>query len=349
MAKRSTDPRQWLDADTPLPASGYLYKYRSLNPGAERDHTLGILRDNRLWWGRGSRFNDPFDCGHHIPFERSDAEWQTLLSGGLNRGLGKLRATLDGAPEGLRDRGGNQGSDHPASPKTPSNSAPRRPSADAPTAAGQWQFSVQDSAGRPRSLSEVLNPARGRSLEQTLARIDQQVGVLCLSQDADNLLLWSHYANSHNGICLQFDIRRHRAAFPRLHRVSYQAEVLDLEAALQDLLHTLGRRPQLLLDIAALMRASPADDDHPVRQIERWFYTKSLDWAYEKEWRALCNRPGGNRFPARALSGIIIGCVNSAENLALIRQAIRHKRPRPKLYLARKQTDRFALTIEPLG
>lgn len=31
-------------------------------------------------------------------------------------------------------------------------------------------------------------------------------GITCFSRDNDNILMWSHYANNHSGVCLGFDI-----------------------------------------------------------------------------------------------------------------------------------------------
>ena len=31
-------------------------------------------------------------------------------------------------------------------------------------------------------------------------------GVTCFSEERDNIIMWSHYANSHKGICLGFDL-----------------------------------------------------------------------------------------------------------------------------------------------
>lgn len=34
---------------------------------------------------------------------------------------------------------------------------------------------------------------------------NELIGVLCLTEKKDNLLMWSHYANSHKGFCIKFD------------------------------------------------------------------------------------------------------------------------------------------------
>lgn len=36
--------------------------------------------------------------------------------------------------------------------------------------------------------------------------IDEQYRVYCLGPDPKNLLMWSHYADSHRGICLEFSL-----------------------------------------------------------------------------------------------------------------------------------------------
>ncbi len=32
------------------------------------------------------------------------------------------------------------------------------------------------------------------------------IGVICFSSNYDNILMWSHYANNHKGICIEFDL-----------------------------------------------------------------------------------------------------------------------------------------------
>lgn len=38
---------------------------------------------------------------------------------------------------------------------------------------------------------------------------NNEIGVLCLTETKDNLLMWSHYANSHKGFCICFDSTNH--------------------------------------------------------------------------------------------------------------------------------------------
>ncbi len=38
------------------------------------------------------------------------------------------------------------------------------------------------------------------------AGVRASLGVICFSERSDSLLMWSHYADNHNGICIEFDI-----------------------------------------------------------------------------------------------------------------------------------------------
>jgi hypothetical protein len=92
---------------------------------------------------------------------------------------------------------------------------------------------------------------------------NSNVGVLCLSEVRDSILMWGHYADNHHGIVVGFDSdhkffaqkRTEQDEFGFLRRVNYQ-----------------NQRP----------RVTVADTTSPV-----WFQTKPEQWAYEREWRIL--------------------------------------------------------------
>jgi hypothetical protein len=89
---------------------------------------------------------------------------------------------------------------------------------------------------------------------------NKSTGVLCLSEIADSLLMWSHYADRHRGIVIEFDAdqatfncrRGPKDEFYHLRQVVYS------EA-----------RPSTL-------------DHHDGTTV---LLTKAPDWAYEREWR----------------------------------------------------------------
>jgi hypothetical protein len=134
--------------------------------------------------------------------------------------------------------------------------------------------------------------------------ISQKHRIYCLGPDVNSQLMWSHYANKHKGICLQYDIRNtvmcaalkcsYTATFP-LTKAYDNSEESDL---------------QLLL-------------------------TKSDAWSYEKEYRLItterdfANDPdllisinGMIDLPDGTLKAIIVGCEGDFDNIQKFVKAI---------------------------
>ena len=92
---------------------------------------------------------------------------------------------------------------------------------------------------------------------------NEHIGVLSLTEKADNLLMWAHYAQQHTGFVIEFDAndlffhqRRSKAdEFGYLRKVKYSMN-----------------RPNVVLT-----KVTSAE----------MFLTKSKDWRYEQEWRML--------------------------------------------------------------
>lgn len=102
------------------------------------------------------------------------------------------------------------------------------------------------------SLSyESLNDTQKKQLIET---IDKKWKILCFSTSQSNTLLWSHYADKHKGICIEFDIEKDKI-FQCALKVQYEKKV-----------------PNFGNDL----------NDYVLRLI-----TKSDAWEYEDEYRIL--------------------------------------------------------------
>ncbi|WP_066270835.1 DUF2971 domain-containing protein [Hydrogenophaga palleronii] len=134
-------------------------------------------------------------------------------------------------------------------------------------------------------------------LQGVMARkLEEQVGILCLTESADNLLMWAHYADSHRGFVLEFD-----DCSPFFDcRVNLKDELRHLRKVTYSI-----KRPSLTL--------SEVDDFSA-------FMTKGLEWQYEAEWRMIQPLSSASRiigdgpeaihlfeFPAEAIRGVILG------------------------------------------
>ena len=45
-----------------------------------------------------------------------------------------------------------------------------------------------------------------KNLRDPFTELKQGMGISCLSESYDSLLMWAHYANSHRGICVEYDL-----------------------------------------------------------------------------------------------------------------------------------------------
>ena len=122
--------------------------------------------------------------------------------------------------------------------------------------------------------------------------VTAHVGVLCLSEIHDDILMWAHYADSHRGVCLVFDPAD--PFFASAQPVRYQ----HVRPSVNPLVNT----PDEMLDSA--------------------MFTKSDHWAYEKEWRILQYKHGAGSYtvPAAALVRVIIGAQVSEAHKEQVRQ-----------------------------
>lgn len=105
-------------------------------------------------------------------------------------------------------------------------------------------------------------------------------GVLSLANNSNNILMWSHYGNNHNGICFGFDTSN-KQVFKNLKKVRYQSHFEELWGWLYT-------------------------DDEIVENI---LYTKSHQWSYENEYRCINEKVEPINFDMNSLKEIIFGCI----------------------------------------
>ena len=114
----------------------------------------------------------------------------------------------------------------------------------------------------------------------------KKYGVLCLSERNDNILMWSHYAASHQGLCLEFERNSENSLgnWDTCYPVIYDEK------------------------LPSFMPLELEDK----KSVAKVLTTKAAAWRYEAEWRLLTME--GNKkvaFPGR-LTGVVFG-VNSTD------------------------------------
>ncbi|AYR58338.1 DUF2971 domain-containing protein [Salmonella enterica] len=112
-------------------------------------------------------------------------------------------------------------------------------------------------------------------------------GIVCLTRDHDNFLMWSHYANSHTGFCIGFDDEFSKSIEGR---------------------SVLGN----VVYVDFYPRYNYYTDD-PVNYLSATYLHKGLPWSYEKEYRVITDGYGVKRFDKSLIKEVTLGCRASFE------------------------------------
>lgn len=103
--------------------------------------------------------------------------------------------------------------------------------------------------------------------------------VICLSGQWNNKLMWSHYADSHNGVCLEYFLNSigKEWIFPISYvakRQNCEKEILEWLRNKEDVINRL-RNHQNMTNI----------QKRQMHYLEKIMFTKDIVWKYEKEYR----------------------------------------------------------------
>ncbi|WP_434120395.1 DUF2971 domain-containing protein [Pseudomonas fortuita] len=158
-------------------------------------------------------------------------------------------------------------------------------------------------------------------LRESLRAQMQSIGVLCLSETPDEILMWSHYAENHKGFCVEYRVD----------------DACVLKKLAQPVRYT-DTYPSLSL------KNLPGDAEENF--IDVCVHTKAKQWSYEREWRALAPT-GGKLYQAPAqVSAIIFGARMSGVQKREIHELLRFI-PGIEFREAYVREDVFGLGMRP--
>jgi hypothetical protein len=147
---------------------------------------------------------------------------------------------------------------------------------------------VVDKLERVRKLSEILTK---------MERDTRRVGVLSLSQDNLNALMWSHYADEHRGVCLGFRFSPKITEYHKKNKIIGTTEC-----------HYCRNNPfsDFFIEFAQADELVPWDEFWPVI-ISLGMASKSEAWRHENEVRVLRTEPGFVSFQPEELTEVVFG------------------------------------------
>lgn len=102
----------------------------------------------------------------------------------------------------------------------------------------------------------------------------------CFTEEANNSLMWSHYTDNHQGVCIKFDLSKDETLKNAITPIKY-----------------LKKLPEI----------------RQISDFEKRLYIKESSWKSEKEWRIVSNK---NKFPFKgeAIKEIVFG-INTPNNI----------------------------------
>ena len=134
------------------------------------------------------------------------------------------------------------------------------------------------------------------------------VGVICFTSSGDNILMWSHYANNHEGICIEFDLENN------FFNGKYKDSSFSVfsESKLKDHYANIGIINEVKYSEERPTFLDPSEISY---NTEFWF-VKSKNWAYENEYRILLPTDHAIRekdmlfykMDKAAIKSVIVGC-----------------------------------------
>lgn len=128
----------------------------------------------------------------------------------------------------------------------------------------------------------------------SLGKFIERTGIFCLAESPRNQLMWSHYAESHKGICVEFCTGQEPQFFENAAKISYGSDFPTFECFCVD-----ERRRAM----SALCR-------------------KSLNWSYEQEWRLIWTH-GARKIRQLApgvISRVILGAKMSEKDKKIVKE-----------------------------
>lgn len=201
-------------------------------------------------------------------------------------------------------------------------------------------ISIKDYQQQINNLKNIFTQHRTNLtlIEQSLKNIidmkDTKLGILSLSKRYDDELLWAHYADSHNGFCIEYDLERLMSKQNPKHRF------FDIQYSVQ---------------IPSLDFAEILDQNNPDTLIKIMLSFKSQRWEYENELRIITENQGLNTYDYRAVKAIYFGLKTPEDEIDQVMKTLQgrrikyfqmHLKPNSFEFEAKQIEDKFPTHIK---
>ena len=284
-----------------------LYRYR---PFDKNRHSLELLETDKIYLSKPAEYNDPFDCGLILTTKDLSEDFikEVIVESTFND-LKKISKCSTKEKVKLK-RSKDIRNDLPkfVVKKTRPNISPEE---------------------RPKYIEiEKRMFTEGFYLDPGFS---QNIYVGCFSETNKSILMWSHYANNHEGLCIEYNFKElglsnffSRFIFP----VIYKSNIFNMNDYLPDSKKDFGNVFKNYIDGIKiddfLDRITVPEVNGELNNMALFYnaLVKYEDWKYEKEWRYVFpyNDPENKKMylPVPKPKAIYLGAKTSKENFKKI-------------------------------
>lgn len=134
-----------------------------------------------------------------------------------------------------------------------------------------------------------------------LIAIKDKSGIYSLSKTFTDELLWAHYANSHNGFCIEYDLDK----------------LCEFEGTKYSIFDVLYQNKPPIMNVDSMFTSDAQNEI-----LQKLTSVKSKRWEYEEEIRIITPSEGKQYYDFRAVRSIYFGLRMKKENIRLIMETL---------------------------
>ena len=181
--------------------------------------------------------------------------------------------------------------------------------------------------------NEQLEHEKGEAIRQ--AAVAPQI--LCLSEEWGSMAMWNHYGEGLRGCVIVFDCQADPASMFTLATPVQYADAIPYFCD----------QPEWIKVMTGQLAA-------PTSVLERQYFVKSQQWAYEKEWRLMAGRGGPGSYTDLPLTvdefgGLVIGPETTMADEVKLTDLARTWRADCTIWKAKINYSDYELEINPVG
>ncbi|MFS0687807.1 DUF2971 domain-containing protein [Sporosarcina sp. 179-K 8C2 HS] len=250
-----------------------LYRYRPIN-----EHLADTLNNDTAFLSPAYNFNDPYDSGLTVDYEIhlnrirekvlldfSTSFFHLYPNRNLEDFFGEIKNLFKDVP--LKDLGRLLGN-----------------------SLNQDELTIQDLNSKIKYMTEQTKETYEDYIKSLSELYQSTVYVACFTETHDNILMWSHYAQNHEGICIEYDFSS----------LDYTSRTIQ---SLSPVKYT-----NKLFDTNDYSNRTPIDE------IQLAALSKFDSWEYENEWRLISFIKEEQRFQLIKPTAVIFGTKTLKEN-----------------------------------